>query len=388
MLMKRRSVGLGGLALMLLLTLAAIGLGFALWSKVLTIGGVVHTGDVDAIFVSVFTDDDDFVDNPLKDKQDTGDCPISVGPDSVLGFPVKDLEDGQTSCDPAATGRDEKLHYDKDVARCDATVRPTDLENAEVQITNGYPGYHCTAWFDVVNNGTIPILLHGVLVAGKPVTPCESGASTPIDLNGDGKPDVEVCVSELFVFDALGNRKEEQCDPHPPGANSSTNLDECQFDLDMHVMQDAPQGATLEFQAQVCVHQWNEEPAVPGPFCGPSPEHAPDLVVKFLAVYQTVDVCEFEFEVDNIGDGRAARSITRAVLHSDGSSGNTTNGGMIMDVPTRALDPDHSVMLEVRFPMPCPMHYELHLTADFFDMVFEMNELNNMASFVVNTNGG
>jgi hypothetical protein len=103
--MLNRTVGTGGLVMMLVVALAAIGIGIALWSKVLTINGIVRTGTVNAAFTRVFTDDDDAVDNPEKDSMDTGDCPISIGPETPPApFLDKRTAPG-TSCDPARTGR-------------------------------------------------------------------------------------------------------------------------------------------------------------------------------------------------------------------------------------------------------------------------------------------
>jgi len=265
-LFNMNKVGVGGVVMMLVIALAAIGLGIALWSKVLTINGIVRTGTVNAEFVRVFTDDDDFVDNPLKDSQDTGNCPILVGPEvPPAGFPDKRSLPG-TSCDPAATGRDPKPHYDKDVARCDALFLPDPQDRepqpgsqrALVALTNVYPSYHCTAWFDIHNNGTIPVLLHSVNVQGAPGLPCQFG-SRAYDLNGDTLPDVEICVSELTCTrDAAGNIRcdEPQIDPS----------NEFQFNLDIHILQTAPQGAFLTFGSSLCLHQWNEETgACPAP---------------------------------------------------------------------------------------------------------------------------
>jgi hypothetical protein len=254
--MMNRTIGTGGLVMMLVVALAAIGIGIALWSKVLTIQGVVRTGTVNAEFTRVFTDDDDAVDNPDKDSMDTGDCEIVVGPETPPApFPDKRTAPG-TSCDPAETGRDPKAHYDKDVARCDAVAVPDGQDNepqpgsqrALLLIQNAYPSYHCTAWFDILNSGTIPVLLHSLAIAGSPALPCAVGASTPYDLNGDGSPDIEICVSEIPVC-PTGQRCEPQIDPK----------DVFQFNLDIHVMQTAPQGASLSFDAVACLHQWNEE---------------------------------------------------------------------------------------------------------------------------------
>ncbi len=267
--MLNRTIGTGGLVMMLVVALAAIGIGIALWSKVLTIQGIVRTGTVNAAFTRVFTDDDDAVDNPEKDSMDTGDCPISIGPETPPApFLDKRTAPG-TSCDPARTGRDPKPHYDKDVARCDAVALPDGQDNepqpgsqrALLFIQNAYPSYHCTAWFDVVNTGTIPVLLHSVSIQGTAAAPCESGASTQYDLDGDTQLDIEICVSELPPC-PTGQRCEPQIDPDK----------EFQFNLDLHILQTADQGTSLEFEAAMCLHQWNEE-------TGNCPDAAHDTVI-------------------------------------------------------------------------------------------------------------
>jgi hypothetical protein len=95
------------------------------------------------------------------------------------------------------------------------------------------------------------VLLHSVNVQGGPGLPCQFG-SRPYDLNGDTVPDVEICVSELTcTTDATGNVKcdEPQIDPS----------NEFQFNLDIHILQTAPQDAFLTFSSSLCLHQWNEE---------------------------------------------------------------------------------------------------------------------------------
>lgn len=249
-----RTIGTGGIMMLLLLSLAAIGIGIALWSKVLTIEGVVRTGNVNAVFARVFTDDDDAVDHQDFDSQDNPlDCLIHVGPGvPPPGFPDK-FDGDRTSCDPAETGRDPKAHYDKDVARCDAVPTDNDEEqegnqSAIVAITNGYPSYHCTAWFFIRNNGSIPVLLHSVILQGLPTQACQLG-STPYDLDGDTTAEVEICVSGFECVPGNPECGEPQIDPG----------EIFPMDLDIHILQAAPQNADLRFTAEVCLHQWNEE---------------------------------------------------------------------------------------------------------------------------------
>lgn len=138
--MKKRFLSTGILFMVLVAMLAAIGVGYGLWSKTLHLDGVVKTGSVNAEFSSACTDDNGFPD-----------CPMG-----------QDFEDD--GLDPAETGADPKLRYDKDVGSCEAeasAATDTDadqdgIQGATVTIDNGYPSYHCTAWFGIKNTGTIP----------------------------------------------------------------------------------------------------------------------------------------------------------------------------------------------------------------------------------------
>ena len=283
MLIKRRSLGLGGLALMLLLALAAIGIGFGLWSKILTIDGVIRTGSVNAEFIGAFTDDDNKQNDPALDFYDDGHCDLPPFDDDGDGAIDEDPIDGVdndgdgavdedprgklTSCDPKQTGAEDEenlIHrYNKDVAECFARIIPDGPDNepqpgsqlANVFLDNAYPSYHCTAWYTIQNNGTIPIHLHSVSILGKPATPCAATVPpTPYDLDGDGAPDVEICVSGISDLDLNCDGRDLTCKEfqlHPSNR--------FQMDLDIHVMQTARQSATLGFQAEVCWHQWNEE---------------------------------------------------------------------------------------------------------------------------------
>jgi len=221
--------------MLLVLALVSVGVGYGLWYKILTIDGTVHTGTVNAVFVDAFTDDDDVVDNPLKDMNDLGDC-LDIGGVDVDG-------DGFTSCDPAASGVDPKARWDKDVARCDAGIDPNDNQIGWVIKRNVYPGYFCTAWFDVDNTGSIPVKVVGATVNGIPITP---SVPTPFDLDGDGLDDVAVHLTGLDIC--------QQIEPED---------EPVQIDIDQEVLQDALMGTTLRYTVQVQLNQWNEAPGCP-----------------------------------------------------------------------------------------------------------------------------
>ncbi len=214
---------IGALFMVLVLGLALIGVGYGLWFKVLTIEGTVVTGEVHAAFEAAFTDDDGEVNDPEKDSNDVGNCPIGG----------RDI----SSCDPAASGRDPKPRYEKDVGWCGARVDGEDNNVGHVNIRNGYPSYFCTAWFDVLNDGSIPVKVASVTINGTPVTP---SVATPFDLDGDGNADVDLHVSEIQLC--------QQIEPD----------ETVQMDIDQHVRQEAAQNATFEYTVEVQLNQFNE----------------------------------------------------------------------------------------------------------------------------------
>jgi hypothetical protein len=226
---------MGVLVMIMILALASLGVGYGLWSKILFIEGTVNTGNVHALFQEAFTDDDDKIDNPAKDSMDTDAC-IDYGDVDQYTIEDDNPTPGFSSCDPAASGRDPKPHHDKDVGACIAAI--TDDPNvATVTKWNVYPGYFCTAWFDVVNDGSIPVKVESVTIDGKPVSP---SVPTPFDLNGDDEADVKIHVSDIKI-----------CQQIDPG-------EIVQMDIDQEVLQPAPQGTSLSYKVQVQLNQWNE----------------------------------------------------------------------------------------------------------------------------------
>lgn len=145
--LKRKAIPVGTLFMIMVLALAFLGVGYGLWSKLLLIKGTIHTGEVDAIFYDAFTDDDNEEDNMAKDAGDTGVCALY----------------GDGSCDPNDFGPNPP-RYDKDVGECVAVIDVNDPEKLHITVENGYPSYYCTVWFDILNNGTIPVKIQDLKV--------------------------------------------------------------------------------------------------------------------------------------------------------------------------------------------------------------------------------
>ena len=106
---QNTSVRVGVLFTALLVTLAAVGIGSALWSEQLTINGNVATGTLDVDYVFADTEDNEIP--------------------------------------------------EKDYAECVAILTGGDWPESRVQfdIYNGYPSYECWALFAVENTGSIPV---------------------------------------------------------------------------------------------------------------------------------------------------------------------------------------------------------------------------------------
>lgn len=211
--LRRNSMPIGALFMVLVLALAGLGVGYGLWSKLLLINGIVNTGTVDAMFALAFTDDDNVVNNGDKDggaTPDDGECELF----------------GTGSCDPKAFGPNPD-RYDKDVGVCRAAVS-ADGMSLTVTVANGYPSYHCTVWFDILNSGTIPVKIQSLTLA-------------PLNFTEE---QVTVALSQLTCG--------QQIDPN----------ELAQGDVHIHVEQGAEMDATYTFTSDLLLVQWNEfEPA-------------------------------------------------------------------------------------------------------------------------------
>jgi len=97
---------IGIVFLVLVLALATLGIGYAMWDKTLDIVGTVDTGEVDAEFTTATCAED-----PEAEDKDVGSC----------------------SVDGAGT------------------------QMLTITVDNGYPCYGCTVDYTITNTGTIPV---------------------------------------------------------------------------------------------------------------------------------------------------------------------------------------------------------------------------------------
>lgn len=126
------------IALLLVLSLAVVGAGYAAWTDQTTINGTVETGYLDTVFTSAVSND------------------------------------AGTAADPGQTvnvGKTEATYSDKEVV---------------VAITNAYPGYNSKVDFTIKNQGTMPIKVTGIAVVnanGDKVDVTVSGISVGDQIN-------------------------------------------------------------------------------------------------------------------------------------------------------------------------------------------------------------
>jgi hypothetical protein len=205
---KRKSLPMGAMVMLLILALATIGVGYGLWSEILTIKGIVKTGEVDVV------------------------------------LSLDEIDQGPTMDD---NGIDEDLEVDgNDVAECTGRLLPG-LNTLEIEITNGYPSYSCWVEFDVHNVGTIPVIV-------------EQPALGTV-------PD-EITVEFLYCYTESGDSQtlpvNETPQLDPAEMQGSDPYAYCW--IHAHVEQEAEENAGLPggpsaytFQATVCAHQWNED---------------------------------------------------------------------------------------------------------------------------------
>ncbi len=209
--------------------IALVGIGYGLWFGTLTVSETVRTGAVDLTFTGGFTDDDGEIDDISLDIED----------DDEFNPQVYDFWTTTSSADPAATGEDPKAHYDKDMARCTTSF---DQDSATITTQNVYPSYHCTAWLDFMATGNVPVKVKRITVTGAqgPVNVNPDNGTTSLDLSGDGIPDVVLSVDGLVLC--------HQIDPD----------DTERIRVEQHILQEAPQDATLSSTIEILLAQWNE----------------------------------------------------------------------------------------------------------------------------------
>jgi hypothetical protein len=123
---KNKALPVGTIFIILVIALAALGVGYALWSETLSISGTVSTGEVDVEFSTHNKEECVDINGTLTcpeppEKADVADCTVEwLGPD------------GDSNGDDG-------------------------FDQLVVTVTGMYPSYHCIVSFDVTSTGSVPV---------------------------------------------------------------------------------------------------------------------------------------------------------------------------------------------------------------------------------------
>jgi predicted ribosomally synthesized peptide with SipW-like signal peptide len=122
---SKKALPVGTMFLVLVIALALLGVGYALWSETLTITGTVQTGEVDV----------EFSQYPAEECIDI---------QGVLTCPEPPEKAAAANCT---------------VAWSNTATDPNDngANLLEVTVTGMYPSYHCKVGFDVTSTGNVPV---------------------------------------------------------------------------------------------------------------------------------------------------------------------------------------------------------------------------------------
>jgi len=211
--MQMRNKKLLAWPMVLMLGLLSTGVAYAHWSQTIYVEGQVETGELDWCFTVTGN-----LDPPTPQLPPNG-IPDYHSYDGFAGW----------------------IYWqgDKDVGY--TTVVVTDCHTVTVTLNNVYPSYFNAMSVYAVNTGTIPLIIDNVIIDGNILR----ASPTPVirlDLDGDDLDDIEI-----WWGDGFGT----QIHPGYPSPEMS---------FWVHVLQDAPQGATgatLSFTIELVAVQYN-----------------------------------------------------------------------------------------------------------------------------------
>jgi len=185
---------IGLICLAVVLTLGIAGVGFGWWSETLEIGqNPINTGSLAAIFRDVVSNDDGAVDPwfcldgvwlPNVDIGDDGSDPTA---EQTMFQPVNRIANVANTT--VAGAWIMSGGYDAPVM---PPAPPVDMHKTiTVSMTNAYPSYHPTVFFNVINAGSIPCKVKVV----KLVEVSKGGSPT-------GSPNLAMVVCTTYYVDA------------------------------------------------------------------------------------------------------------------------------------------------------------------------------------------
>lgn len=210
--------------MVLMLGLFMSGLAYATWSETLWISGSVATGSVDWYIATYFNGD------PYP------------GPGAP---PDRHCNDGfEPSGDPPLFWWDDP--DGKNVGWTEVTLVDSDgdgdTETLDLTLHNVYPSYFNMVSIYPHNNGTVPLIIDNVIISSDYGSVLlRTAGYVALDLTGEGDADIEISWKDSFGY----------------------QMEPCDWDADpelsfwIHVLQAAPQGATLYFTIGIVAVQYN-----------------------------------------------------------------------------------------------------------------------------------
>jgi hypothetical protein len=211
-LLKKSKTAVPAIATITLIALAIVGFTYAHWSETLWLNGKVTTGNMCAEFEqgSVIQKD------PFGPNNDYT-CDIGLKNVRQINKNI-----GHTNCTLIDTNNDG----------C--------LDTLKIDMGSVYPCYYEHIGFWIHNCGTIPWRIWRVIFNPGNVILYEAKYLT-LDLNGDGKDDVEMYWGDWFG---------DQRDP----------CEKADLSFALHILQPIPENTTLTFTITIEIVNWNEYP--------------------------------------------------------------------------------------------------------------------------------
>jgi hypothetical protein len=207
---------LASMVVALLAALSLLGVGYASWIGQNHVQGTVHMAGFDYVFDSV----------------------------DVLDFTAPPPYSGVGVVGDYTLVHGHRTQTTQNIGWGSAQIEPGSGNHlVSFALNNAYPGYFNHLDMTVANSGSIPMVVDGVVFswAGGSKTYRSEGQVKPtdVDLNGDGKADVELIWGDNF------------------GATLQPDAT-CDMGLGVLILPDAPQGAHMDFGVQLNTVQANE----------------------------------------------------------------------------------------------------------------------------------
>jgi hypothetical protein len=198
---KNKALPIGTIFMILVIALAVLGVGYALWSETLTISGTVSTGEVDVEF----------------SMHDPEEC---VDVNGVEECPVRGEKADAADCMAVFSGPDNDSNDDDG----------PDL--LTVTVTGMYPSYHCKVSFDVTSTGNVPVHVWQPVPTG--------------DIPEWIATDFEECYEDGVQL-------------HQGEGENSTGY--CTIDIHFTNADEVPENSgPITFGWEILATQWNEDP--------------------------------------------------------------------------------------------------------------------------------